>query len=82
MLSLDDKIFIVIAMVRTSFRQRDAQNHGKNLPSKRVIQYVINNFEKYGTVEDRRKSYTVDRPRVLSPRKVKVFGNFTAISRI
>ena len=52
-----------------AFHQRNARYHGKTLPSQRVIQYVINNFEKHGAVEDRRKIYTVDRPWALSPRK-------------
>ena len=80
MFSLEDKIFIVqqwhsshsLAIIRRSFRQRDARYHGKNLPSKRMIQYVIDNFQQHGTVVDRRKSYIVNRARIISPGKHNV----------
>ena len=79
MLSLEDKIFIVqqwhsfqpLATIRRSFRRRDARYHGKNLPSLRTIRYVIDNFQKHGTVLDRRKSHFVNKGRVLSPGKVE-----------
>ena len=59
MLTLEDKVFIVqkwhsshcLATVRRSFRQRDARFLGKNLPSRQVIRYVIDNFQQNGTVE-------------------------------
>lgn len=74
MFSLEDKIFIVqqwnsfqpLATIRRSFRRRDARYHGKNLPSLRTIRYVIDNFQKHGTVLDRRKSHFVNNGRVLS----------------
>ena len=78
MLSLEDKIFIVqqwhsfqpLATIRRSFRRRDARYHGKNLPSLRTIRYVTGNFQKHGTVLDRRKSHFLNKG-ILSPGKVE-----------
>ena len=75
MLTLEDKIFIVeqyalsksVTAVRRSFRKRENWFHGKNLPSISTITNVVKTFELYGTVQDRRKNYTVSKEQYLSP---------------
>ena len=79
MLTLEDKVFIFqhwhashcLATVRRSFRRRDARYHGKILPSWQLIHYVIDNFQRNGTVGDHRKVQKVYKTPYRSIRSLK-----------
>lgn len=43
--------------VRRAFRREFTEFHGKNLPSIKFIQRIVDKFNIYGSVTDRRRKY-------------------------
>ena len=80
MFSREDTMFIVekwyetrsLAFIRRAFRQRDARYHGKNLPSRTPIEWVVKHFQRSGTVADLRSTNLAQRGRDFSPEKLDV----------
>lgn len=66
MFSSEDRIFIIqkwyetrsIMSILRALRHRYLDLHGKDLPAKSSIHYVIKPFKRTGSVTDRGRSYT------------------------
>ena len=79
MFSKADRIFIFdkwyethsSALVCRAFRRHDMQYHGKNLPSRRSIERVLEKFRSNGTINDLRFNYSAHKGRDLTPGKIE-----------
>ena len=61
-----------IALVRWAFRRHDMQYHGKNLPSRRSIERVLEKFRSNGTINDLRFNYSAHKGRDLNLTPAKI----------